>query len=64
MPSYEAAKGIDAVIESVFKMVAARGDLEKGVTGFMIQILLPHGSIILCELSIQDLSAFIIKLSI
>ena len=58
VPSHEAAKGIEAVIESVLKMVAVRQGPEKGVKELMIQILLyPNGTLILCELTIEELNA-------
>lgn len=65
VPSYEAAKGIEAVIESVLKMVAVRQDLEKGVKEIMLHILLyPEGTILFCHLTIEEMNTLIHNISI
>ena len=58
VPSHEAAKGIEAVIESVLKIISSLQDLQKGVKELMIQIILyPNGTLILCQLTIEEVNA-------
>ncbi len=57
VPSHEAAKGIDAVIESVLKIVAFRQDPEEGVKEIMLHIILyPEGTILFCNFTIEELN--------
>ncbi len=57
VPSHEAAKGIDAVIESVLKMVAFRQDPEEGVKEIILHIILyPEGTILFCNFTIEELN--------
>jgi hypothetical protein len=65
VPSHEAAKGIEAVIESVLKMVAVRQGPEKGVKEIMLHILLyPEGTILFCQLTIEEMNTLIHNRSI
>ena len=65
VPSHEAAKGIEAIIESVLKLVAVRQGPEKGVKEIMLHILLyPEGTILFCQLTIEEMNTLIHNSSI
>ena len=65
VPSNEAGKGIEAVIQSVLKMVAVRQGPEKGVKEIMLHILLyPEGTILFCQLTIEEMNTLIHNSSI
>jgi len=65
VPSHEAAKGIEAVIESVLKMVAVRQGPEKGVKEIMLHIVLyPEGTILFYQLTIEEMNTLVHNSSI